>query len=81
MWLATLVVTTASSLPVIASEDLARKNACLGCHGVNKEIVGPALSDITQKYNVATTDTDVPAKSLIAGGSGKWEAVPMAPQP
>ena len=81
MQLATLVVTAACSLHVIASEDLAKKNACLTCHGVSKKIVGPAFADIAQKYNAAKTDADVLAKSIKAGGSGKWGAVAMAPQP
>jgi len=29
---------------------LAKQNACLGCHAVDKKIVGPSFQSVAQKY-------------------------------
>ena len=29
---------------------VAKQNACLGCHAINKKIVGPSFQAIAQKY-------------------------------
>jgi len=52
-------------------------NACLGCHAIDRKIVGPAYRDVAAKYR---GDADAPAKlqlSIRNGGAGKWGAVPM----
>ena len=36
--------------PAFANLDLAKKNACMACHAVDKKIVGPAFKDIAAKY-------------------------------
>ena len=56
---------------------IAKQNACLGCHAVNKKIVGPSFQAVAEKYK---SDTNAQAflKSKIAkGGSGSWGVVPM----
>jgi cytochrome c len=56
---------------------LAKQNACLGCHAVDKKIVGPSFQSVAQKYK---HDQNAPAflKNKIAkGGSGSWGVVPM----
>ena len=56
-------------------------NACLGCHGSQKKIVGPAYHDVAIKYKAdAKAQTAVEA-SIRAGRSGKWGAVAMPPFP
>lgn len=72
-WIALLATT-----PVHASLDLAKKNACMACHAVDKKLVGPAYQDVAKKY--AGKSADELAKSIKAGGSGKWGAVPMPAQ-
>lgn len=63
-----------------ANADLAKKNNCLSCHATDKKIVGPAFQDVAKKYaGQADAEANV-AKSIKAGGSGKWGPVPMPPQ-
>ena len=69
------------SLPASASMDLAKKNACTACHNVNKKLVGPAYLDVAKKYAGQKDAADILAKSIKAGGSGKWGPVPMPSQP
>ena len=44
----------------------------------HKKLVGPAYQDVAKKY--AGKSADELAKSIKAGGSGKWGAVPMPAQ-
>ena len=66
------------SSPAFANLALAQKNACMACHAVDKKLVGPAYQDVAKKY--AGKSADELAKSIKAGGSGKWGAVPMPAQ-
>jgi cytochrome c len=50
----------------------------MACHAVAKKLVGPAYQDVAKKY--AGTEPAVLAKSIKAGGSGKWGPVPMPAQ-
>jgi len=54
-----------------------KTNACLGCHAVNKKIVGPSFEAVAQKYQ-ADSNAQVFLKNKIAkGGAGSWGVVPM----
>ena len=66
------------STPAFANLDLAKKNACMACHAVDKKLVGPAYQDVAKKY--AGKSADELAKSIKAGGAGKWGPVPMPAQ-
>lgn len=68
------------SLPALASKELAQKNACLACHGVDKKIVGPAYLDIAKKYAGQKDAEAMLIASIKKGGSGKWSPVPMPEQ-
>ncbi len=35
--------------------DIAKKNACVACHAIDKKVVGPAWMDVSKKYKGATT--------------------------
>lgn len=63
-----------------ANADLAKKNNCLSCHAANKKIVGPAYQDVAKKYAGQADAEATLAKSIKAGGSGKWGPIPMPPQ-
>jgi cytochrome c len=62
-----------------ASLALAQKNACMACHAVDKKVVGPSYKDVAAKYK-GKMKADALAKSIKAGGSGKWGPVPMPAQ-
>lgn len=56
---------------------LAKQNACLGCHAINKKIVGPSFQAVAEKYK-SDPNAQVFLKNKIAkGGSGSWGVVPM----
>ncbi len=67
------------SAPALASTALAQKNACLACHAVDKKLVGPAFQEVAKKY-ASKPDAAALAKSIKAGGAGKWGPVPMPAQ-
>jgi cytochrome c len=74
-----LVLTAAVSTPAFANMALAQKNACMACHAVDKKLVGPSYQDIAKKYS-GKMDAAALAKSIKAGGAGKWGPVPMPAQ-
>jgi cytochrome c len=60
---------------------LLNKNACLGCHAVEKQVVGPAFREVAARYK---SDAAAPARlatKLKQGGQGVWGQVPMPPNP
>ncbi len=66
---------------VMDSAELARRSGCLGCHGVDQKLVGPAFRDVAERYHgQASIDAKLLAK-LRSGGAGEWGAVPMPPNP
>ena len=76
--MATAAVAVFAASPAMANLALAQKNACMACHAVDKKLVGPAYQDVAKKY--AGKSADELVKSIKAGGSGKWGAVPMPAQ-
>jgi len=57
--------------------DIARKNACMGCHAVDRKIVGPSFQQIAGKYK---GDAQAQARletKVRDGGSGVWGVLPM----
>ena len=64
--------------PAMANLALAQKNACMACHAADKKMVGPSYQDVAKKW--AGKSADDLAKSIKAGGSGKWGPVPMPAQ-
>jgi cytochrome c len=60
---------------------IARRNACMGCHAVDRKLVGPSFQQIAGKYK---GDREAPAKLALKvknGGSGVWGAIPMPSHP
>ena len=51
-----------------ASEDLAKKSGCMGCHDVNTKKVGPSFKDIAKKHS---GKPDAEAKLVADLGAGK----------
>jgi cytochrome c len=75
-----LTIAFSASIPAWANLDLAKKNACMACHAADKKLVGPAYQDVAKKYASQKDAAANLAKSIKAGGSGKWGPVPMPPQ-
>ena len=62
---------------VQASEALAEKNACLGCHAISEKVVGPAFIDVAAKYKGQKDAPTVLFQKVRNGGSGVWGTVAM----
>lgn len=63
-----------------ANKALADKNGCLGCHAAAVKLVGPAYKEVAAKYADQPDATEMLAKSIRAGGTGKWGEMAMPPQ-
>ena len=64
-----------------ASEALARKNDCLGCHAVATKLVGPAYKDVAAKYAGQPDAVSQLSLSIRNGSVGKWGDLPMPAHP
>ncbi len=75
----------ASADSVLAGYELAKQNACLGCHTVERKRVGPGFREIATKYRGdPTSQAQVQArleKKVRDGGSGVWGVIPMPAHP
>ncbi len=60
---------------------LLNRNACLGCHSLEKQVIGPAFRDVAARYKADAAAPAVLAKKLKEGGQGAWGQVPMPPNP
>ena len=56
---------------------VANSNACMGCHAVDRKLVGPSFQQIAAKYK---GDAQAQARletKVREGGSGVWGVLPM----
>jgi cytochrome c551/c552 len=61
--------------------ELAKRKACLACHGIDKRIVGPSFHEISARYKGTSGSDTVLLEKLRRGGGGAWGQVPMPPNP
>ncbi len=64
---------------VQADEALAKSKGCMGCHAVDKKLVGPAYKEVAAKYKGDKAAADKLAAKVKAGGKGVWGEIPMPP--
>jgi cytochrome c len=76
-----VAIASALCTPAFASKELAQKYSCLACHAADKKLVGPSYQDVAKKYAGQKDAQSNLAKSIKAGGTGKWGPVPMPAQP
>ncbi|KAF1051774.1 MAG: Cytochrome c-551 [Burkholderia gladioli] len=60
---------------------VARGNACMGCHAVDRKLVGPSFKDIAAKYKSDPAAQAKLEKKVRDGGSGVWGVIPMPAHP
>lgn len=75
------LVSTAQADEAPRGQTIARANACMGCHAVDRKLVGPAFKQIAAKYK---GDAQAPVKLALKvkdGGSGVWGVIPMPSHP
>ena len=56
---------------------IAKQNACLGCHAINKKIVGPSFQAVAEKYKSDANAQAFLKNKIAKGGAGSWGVVPM----
>ncbi|VXC59768.1 Cytochrome c class I [Burkholderia sp. 8Y] len=74
----------ASSVAPVASGNaiaIARSNACMGCHAVDRKLVGPSFQQIAQKYKGDAQASAKLTKKVKDGGAGVWGSIPMPSHP
>ena len=67
------------AIPSQASEELAKKYACVACHSVDKKLIGPAYNEVAKKY---AGDKGAQAKledKVKKGWTWVWGQIPMPP--
>jgi cytochrome c len=60
---------------------LIEKNDCLTCHKLDQKVIGPAYTDVANKYTASPAVIDTLANKIIKGGSGNWGNIAMSPHP
>ena len=68
-----------AAAPAMADEKLAKEKGCMGCHAVDKKLVGPAYKEVAAKYKGDAKAPAMLAAKVIKGGSGTWGPTPMPP--
>ncbi len=71
----------AQALDAAAAKALAGQSACLGCHAVDKKLVGPSYKTVAAQHQGQADALDKVAARIKSGGSGLYGAVPMPAQP
>jgi cytochrome c len=72
-------LTLPASFPVCASEELAKKHACLACHASDKKLVGPSYKEVAAKYRNDGGAEGKLVDKVKKGSQGTWGQVPMPP--
>ncbi len=60
---------------------VARSNACMGCHAVDRKLVGPSFKEVAARYKADPQALAKLSKKVKEGGSGAWGAIPMPAHP
>ncbi|MGV3502631.1 MAG: c-type cytochrome [Adhaeribacter sp.] len=66
---------------VTKGKNLIAKSDCLACHKDDAKLVGPAYTDVAQKYEATDANIAKLADKIIKGGAGAWGQIPMSPHP
>jgi cytochrome c len=72
---------TAAATPSDPMTKLLSQHACLGCHALDRQVVGPAFRDVANKYRGDAGASVQLARKVREGGQGVWGQVPMPPNP
>jgi len=75
----TVIAKGPSVADLAEGKELLKKSDCLTCHKEDIKVVGPAYKDVAKKYPSTEANYELLSKKVIAGGSGNWGAIPMAP--
>ena len=60
---------------------IARSNACMGCHAIDRKLVGPLFQQVAEKYKGDPQASAKLEKKVKNGGAGVWGSIPMPSHP
>lgn len=63
-----------------ADEALMKKSGCVGCHAMDKKLLGPSFQDIAAKYKGDKAAPAMLEAKILDGGKGNWGSVAMPAQ-
>jgi cytochrome c len=72
---------TAVAAEPTAGLAVARSNACLGCHAVDRKLVGPGFMQIAERYKGDSRAQEKLEAKVRDGGAGVWGVIPMPSHP
>lgn len=79
MQLIALAAGLALAGPAAADLKLAQKEGCLGCHTVDRKLVGPAWKDVAARYKGDAGAEAKLLKKVREGGKGNWGEIVQPP--
>jgi cytochrome c len=77
---ATPAPATPAAEVAVSPDQVPAKYGCVGCHAVDKKVVGPSFKDVAAKYQGKDVKAELIAK-IKNGGAGVWGQIPMPPNP
>ncbi|MFC0399585.1 c-type cytochrome [Paraburkholderia rhizosphaerae] len=60
---------------------IAQRNACLGCHAIDRKLVGPSFQQVASRYKGNAQAEAMLERKVKDGGSGVWGMIPMPAHP
>ncbi|MEM7656855.1 MAG: PKD domain-containing protein, partial [Bacteroidota bacterium] len=65
---------------IAAGEKLITESGCIACHGIEKAVVGPAYTDVSEKYAEKDDQLNYLTGKILNGGMGVWGGAAMPAQ-
>lgn len=75
------VLLSAASFPIQADEMMARRNACMSCHQVERKMVGPSFRSIAERHAGQDGAAGLLAQKIVHGSQKAWGPIPMPANP
>lgn len=72
-----MFVSVAHAADATRGQAIADSNACMGCHAVDRKLVGPSFQQIAAKYKGDAQAPGKLARKVKDGGAGVWGMIPM----
>ena len=80
-WLGLIAAGVLHASQACASAELARDKVCMGCHAVDRKLIGPSFKDIAARHAGQADAVARMSEKIIKGGAGAWGVVPMPANP
>src|SRR5258705_3912040 len=75
------LATTAQAADAPRGLTIAKGNACMGCHAIDRKLVGPSFQQVAGKYKGNALAQGLLTRKVKDGGTGVWGAIPMPAHP